>query len=150
MDYAALRAEIDNDPAGLGLAAMTPEQIQAALTTNTVATTRHVPLDELQAMLMSTVSDGSPVPAWWVIKGAAAANPVAEMAFDLFSSRLKALDTTLPTVQGLLAQLVATGVLTQALADTVVGMAATNIPRGVALFGRVPNVLEIQLAMLEG
>jgi hypothetical protein len=150
MDYAALRSEIDNDPEALGYPAMTPEQIQAALTTNTVATTRHVPLDELQAMLMSTVPDGSPVPAWWIIKSAAAANPVAEMAFDLFSSRLKALDTTLPTVQGLLAQLVATGVLTQALADTVVGMAATTIPRGVALFGRVPNVLEIQLAMLEG
>ena len=149
MDYAALRAEIDNDPEALGLTTMTPEQIQAALTTNTVATTRHVPLDELQAMLMSTVPDGSPVPAWWVIKGAAAVNPVAEMAFDLFSSRLKALDTTLPTVQGLLAQLVATGVLTQALADTVIGMANVVLPRGEALFGSIPTVLEIQFAQLD-
>jgi len=149
MDYAALRAEINNDPAGLGLASMAPEQIQAALTTNTVATTRHVPLDELQAMLMSTVPDGSPVPAWWVIKGAAAVNPVAEMAFDLFSSRLKALDTTLPTVQGLLAQLVATGVLTQALADTVIGMANVTLPRGEALFGSIPTILEIQFALLD-
>jgi hypothetical protein len=100
-------------------------------------------------MLMSTVPDGSPVPAWWVIKGAAAANPVAEMAFDLFSSRLKALDTTLPTVQGLLAQLVATGVLTQALADTVVGMANVTLPRGEALFGSIPTILEIQFAQLD-
>ena len=149
MDYQALRTEIDTDPAGLGLTTMTPEQIQAALTTNTVETTRHVPLDELQAMLMSTVPDGSPVPAWWVIKGAAAANPVAEMAFDLFSSRLKALDTSLPTVQGLLAQLVATGVLTQALADTVVGMANVTLPRGEALFGAIPTILEIQFAQLD-
>lgn len=149
MDYQALRTEIDTDPAGLGLTTMTPEQIQAALTTNTVATTRHVPLDELQAMLMSTVPDGSPVPAWWVIKGAAASNPVAEMAFDLFSSRLKALDTSLQTVQGLLAQLVATGVLTQALADTVIGMANVVLPRGEALFGSIPTILEIQFAQLD-
>ncbi len=149
MDFAALKSELDNDPAGLGYAGMQPEQIQIALSGNPVAVVRNVPLDALQAMLMSTVPEGSSVPAWWVLKSAAAANPVAEMAFDLFSSRLKSLDTTLPTVQGLLAQLVATSVLTQAVADAVLDMANVSLPRGEALFGSVPTILEIQFAQLD-
>lgn len=149
MDFAALKSELDNDPAGLGYSGMQPEQIQIALSGNLVAVVRNVPLDELQAMLMSTVPDGSPVPAWWVLKSAAAANPVAEMAFDLFSSRLKSLDTTLPTVQALLAQLVTTGVLTQDIADSVLDMANVSLPRGEALFGTVPTILEIQFAQLD-
>ena len=128
---------------------MQPEQIQIALAGNPVAVVRNVPLDELQAMLMSTVPDGSPVPAWWVLKSAAAANPVAEMAFDLFSSRLQSLDTTLPTVQGLLAQLVATSVLTQAIADQIIAMANVSVSRGEALFGSVPTILEIQFSQLD-
>lgn len=149
MDFAALRTELEADPAGLGYAVMTPEQVQIALSGNHVSVVRNVPLDALQAMLMSTVPEGSPVPAWWVIKSAAAVNPVAEMAFDLFSSRLQSLDTTLPTVQGLLAQLVATGVLTQAIADQIVAMANVSLPRGEALFGAVPTILEIQFAQLD-
>lgn len=149
MDFAALRTELEADPAGIGYAVMTPEQVQIALSGNHVSVVRNVPLDALQAMLMSTVPEGSPVPAWWVIKSAAAVNPVAEMAFDLFSSRLQSLDTSLPTVQGLLAQLVLTGVLTQALADQIVAMANVSLPRGEALFGSIPTILEIQFAQLD-
>lgn len=149
MDFQALRNELEADPAGIGYATMTPEQVQIALSGNHVSVVRNVPLDALQAMLMSTVPDGSPVPAWWVIKTAAGSNPVAEMAFDLFSSRLQSLDTTLPTVQGLLAQLVATGVLTQAIADQIVAMATVSLPRGEALFGAIPTILEIQFAQLD-
>ena len=149
MDFPALKSELDNDPAGLGYAGMQPEQIQIALAGNNLTVTRNVPLDELQAMLMSTVPEGSPVPAWWVLKSAAGSNPVAEMAYDLFNSRLQSLDTTLPTVQGLLMQLVATGVLTQAIADSVLAMANVSLPRGEALFGSVPTILEIQFAQLD-
>lgn len=149
MDLAALRIELDTDPVGIGYSSLTPEQIQAALGGNNVDVIRNVKLDELQAMLMSTVPEGSPVPAWWVIKSAAASNPVAEMAFDLFSSRLQSLDTSLPTVQVLLAQLVATGVLTQDLPDQIVAMANVRLPRGEALFGKIPTVLEIQFALLD-
>lgn len=149
MDFATLRTELKADPAGIGYATMTPEQVQSALSGNHLSVVRNVKLDELQAMLMSTVPEGSPVPAWWVIKSAAAVNPVAEMAFDLFSSRLQSLDTTLPTVQVLLAQLVATGVLTQALSDQIVAMANVSLPRGEALFGKLPTILEIQFAQLD-
>lgn len=149
MDFAALKYELDNDPAGLGYAVMQPEQIQIALAGNHLTVTRNVPLDELQAMLMSTVPEGSPVPAWWVLKSQAAANPVAEMAYDLFNSRFQSLDTTLPTVQVLLAQLVATSVLTQAISDSVLAMASVSLPRGEALFGTIPTILEIQFAQLD-
>jgi hypothetical protein len=149
MDFPALRSELETDPASLGYAEMTPEQIQAALSGNPVAVVRNVPLDELQAMLMSTVPEGYPVPAWWVIKSASVSNPVAEMAYDLFSSRLQSLDTTLPTVQALLAQLVLTSVLTQDLADQIVAMANVSLPRGEALFGKIPTILEIQFALLD-
>lgn len=149
MDFNALRNELQLDPAGIGYSTMTVEQIQNAFKQNFVETTRNVPLDELQAMLMSTVPEGYLIPAWWVIKSAATSNPIAEMAFDLFSSRLKALDTTLPTVQVLLAQLVSSGVLTQAIANLVIGMADTTISRGEFLFGIVPSILEIQFAQME-
>lgn len=149
MDFQALRNELDADPASLGYATMTPDEIQVALAGNPVAVVRNVKLDELQAMLMSTVPEGSPVPAWWTIKTAAGSNPVAEMAFDLFTSRLQSLDTTLPTVQGLLAQLVATGVLTQAIADQIIAMANVSLPRGEAFFGKLPTILEIQFAQLD-
>jgi hypothetical protein len=149
MDFYSLKNELDIDPAGIGYSSMTIEQVHFALKANHVSVVRNVPLDELQAMLMSTVSEGYPVPAWWVIKSAATSNPVAEMAYDLFSSRLNALDVTLPTVQALLAQLVTTGVLTQDLADAIVAMSNVNVPRGEALFGTIPTILEIQFAKLE-
>ena len=124
---AALRAELLTDPENLGYADMTPEQVQIALSGNPVAVTRNVPLDELQAYLMSTVEDGQSIPVWWVLKSAVAGNQVAEMAYDLFTSRLQTLDTTLPTVQYLLGQLVATGILSQATADAILDMANVSI-----------------------
>ena len=144
-----LRDELINDPQAVGYAAMTPEQVQTALAGNNTVTTRNVPLDELQAYLMTVVQDGQPVPAWWVIKGATGANPVAEMAYDLFSSRLKALDVSLPTVQGLLAQMVTTGLLTQGTADAIVGMGQVSLPRGEALLGEAPTLLDIQFALMD-
>lgn len=146
---AALREELTTDPAGLGYAGMQPEQVRTALASATVETIRNVPLDELQAYLMTVVADGQTVPAWWVLKSAAATNPVAEMAYDLFSSRLQALDVRLPTVQMLLGQLVATSVLTQDIADAIVAMSHVTVARGVALFGAIPTVLEIQFALLD-
>lgn len=146
---ALLRDELLNDPAGLGYDTMTPEQVQTALMGNNLSVTRHVPLDELQAYLMTVVQDGQPAPVWWIIKSAAGANPVAEMAYDLFSSRLKALDTSLPTVQALMAQLVAGGILAQTTADAIVAMASVSLPRGEALLGEIPSTLDIQLALLD-
>jgi hypothetical protein len=146
---AALRAELLTDPENLGYADMAPEQVQIALSGNPVAVTRNVPLDALQAYLMSTVEDGQSVPVWWVLKGAVDSNPVAEMAYDLFTSRLQTLDTTLPTVQHLLGQLVSTGIISQATADAILDMANVNIPRGEALFGGIPSVLDIQFALLD-
>jgi hypothetical protein len=149
MDYAALKSELETDPAGLGYATMTPDQIRVALTTATLAVTRHVPLADLQAFLMSTVATGQAVPMWWTLKSAAQTNVVAEMAYDLFNSRLQAMDTNLPTVQTLMAQLVADGVLDQAAEDAIYAMADVTLPRGEALFGKVPSVLDIQLAQMD-
>lgn len=146
---AALRAELTADPTGLGYAGMQPEQIRTALASATTETIRNVPLDELQAYLMTAIAEGQPVPAWWMLKSAAASNPVAEMAYDLFSSRLQALDVRLPTVQTLLWQLVSTSVLTQDIADAIVAMSHVTVARGVALFGVIPTVLEIQFALLD-
>lgn len=149
MDLAALRAELLDDPAALGYASMTPEEVRAAMTAATLDVTRNVPLDDLQAYLMSTVEPGAQAPIWWVLKSASTSNPVAEMAYDLFNSRLKSLDTTLPTVQGLMAQLVAGGLISQGTADAIYAMANVTLPRGEALFGAVPSVLEIQFALLD-
>ena len=146
---AELRTELLTDPAGLGYADMTPEQVQIALSGNPVGVVRNIPLDALQAYLMSTVEDGQSVPVWWVLKGAVGDNPVAEMAYDLFTSRLQALDTTLPTVQFLLGQLVTSSILSQATTDAILAMAHVSVPRGEALFGAVPTVLEIQFALLD-
>lgn len=146
---AALRAELLTDPENLGYADMTPEQVQIALSGNPIEVTRNVPLDALQAYLMSTIEVGQSIPVWWVLKGAVGGNPVAEMAYDLFTSLLKTLDTTLPTVQTLLGQLVTTGIFSQATADAILAMAHVSVPRGEALFGAVPTVLEIQFALLD-
>lgn len=149
MDFQALRNELVSDPADIGYATMTPEQVQSALSGNPQTITRLVPLADLQAYLMTVVPDGKSLPAWWLIKQAAASNVVAEMAYDLFNSRLQNLDTSLPTVQGLLDQLVLTGVLDQTTCDAIIAMATVEVSRGVALFGAVPSILEIQFARLD-
>lgn len=149
MNFNALRTELVNDPLSVGYSSMTPEQIQESLTVNTLIVNRHVPLDTLQAMLMSVIPEGSQVPAWWVLKASSTINPIAEMAYDLFNSRLQALDMGLPTVVMLLGQLVSTGVLTQIIADDIIALASVELPRGEALFGVIPTILEIQFALLD-
>lgn len=147
MDYDALKSELATDPANLGYADKTPDEILALLkTTSTVEC--FVPLKDLQSILMETVVAPATVPAWWVLKAAAATNPLAEMAFDLFNSRLSNLNTRGAFQASALAQLQQAGLIDQGLMDAITAMSFKTITRGELLFGSMPTILEIQLALL--
>lgn len=148
IDYDALRAELTNDPAAIGYAGLSPEQTVAAMRAHTVQVERFVPLKDLQSMLMEEVATGHAVPVWWALKTAAQTNPLAEMAFDLFSSRLENLNTRGAFQTSALAQLQAAGLIDQSIRDKIDAMAVVTKNRGEVLFGRLPTVLEVQIAQL--
>ena len=147
MNLIDLKSEITNDPLSLGYASMQPEQMLSAMLASTSTRPRNIPLDELQALLMTTVVPPSQMPVWWVLKSAATSDPLAEMAFDLFSSRFSGLDPTLPFVADALTQLRGAGVIDQSARDAIDALAVETVNRGVLLFGRMPNTLEIRIAM---
>ena len=113
INLAALAAELTNDPAALGYAGKTTDEIYALLQTPE-AVECFVSLKDLQSKLMETVVAPAQVPVWWVLKGAAASNPLAGMVFDLFSpaaSRLENFNTRGAFQQQALGQLLAAGLI---------------------------------------
>lgn len=148
IDYDALRAELTTDPEAIGYATMSPEDVVAAMRAHTTQVERFVPLKDLQSMLMEETATGHTVPVWWVLKSAAATNPLADMAFDLFSSRLENLNTRGAFQASALAQLQGAGIIDQAIRDKIDAMAVVTRNRGEVLFGRLPTVLEVQIAQL--
>lgn len=152
IDLAALAAELTNDPAALGYAGKTTDEIYALLQTPQ-SVECFVPLKDLQSKLMETVVSPATVPVWWVLKGAAASNPLAGMVFDLFSpaaSRLENFNTRGAFQQQALGQLLAAGLIDQALLDWVNSKATKMVARGEVLFGRMPTAFEIALAQTGG
>lgn len=152
IDLAALAAELTNDPAALGYAGKTTDEIYALLQTPQ-SVECFVSLKDLQSKLMETVVAPATVPVWWVLKGAAASNPLAGMVFDLFSpaaSRLENFNTRGAFQQYALAQLLAAGLIDQALLDWVNSKATKMVARGEVLFGRMPTAFEIALAQTGG
>jgi len=152
INLAALAAELTNDPAALGYAGKTTDEIYALLQTPE-AVECFVSLKDLQSKLMETVVAPAQVPVWWVLKGAAASNPLAGMVFDLFSpaaSRLENFNTRGAFQQQALGQLLAAGLIDQALLDWVNSKATKMVARGEVLFGRMPTAFEIALAQTGG
>lgn len=148
IDYDALRTELTTDPLALGYADMDAEAARAAMAASTSAVEVYVSLKDLQSKLMETVVPPSPVPVWWALKSSAASNPLAEMAFDLFSSRLDNLNTRGAFQSAALAQLLSAGLIDQTLLDWINAKATVTKNRGEILFGRLPTVIEIQTARL--
>ncbi|MDV7400069.1 hypothetical protein RZS08_52120, partial [Arthrospira platensis SPKY1] len=111
IDYDELRTELTNDPENLGYSALGAEGVIAAMKAHVVPVERFVPLKDLQSMLMEEVATGHTVPVWWALKAAAQSNPLAEMAFDLFSSRLENLNTRGAFQSAALDQLQTAGVI---------------------------------------
>lgn len=148
MDYDALRAELLDDPEGLGYAGMAPEEVVAAMRAHVVQVERFVPLKDLQSTLMEEVAAGHAVPVWWVLKQAAQADPLAEMAYDLFSSRLENLNTRGAFQAAALSQLQSAGIIDQRIRDLIDGMATVARNRGEVLCGRMPTLLEVHIALL--
>lgn len=70
------------------------------------------------------------------------------MAFDLFSSRLENLNTRGAFQASALVQLQSAGIIDQAIRDKIDAMAVVTRNRGELLFGRLPTVLEVQIAQL--
>lgn len=152
INLAALAAELTNDPAALGYAGKTTDEIYTLLQTPE-AVECFVSLKDLQSKLMETVVAPAQVPVWWVLKGAAASNPLAGMVFDLFSpaaSRLENFNTRGAFQQQALGQLLAAGLIDQALLDWVNSKATKMVARGEVLFGRMPTAFEIALAQTGG
>ena len=54
MDYQILRAELENDPLGIGYAAMTDDEAAAALTAPALPARRHVPVGDVMAVAYRT------------------------------------------------------------------------------------------------
>lgn len=148
IDYDALRAELTNDPENLGYAALGAEGILAAMRAHVVPVERFVPLKDLQSMLMEETATGHTVPVWWALKTAAQTNPLAEMAFDLFSSRLENLNTRGAFQSAALDQIQNAGIIDTRIRGLIDAMATVNRNRGEVLFGRLPTVLEVQIAQL--
>lgn len=146
--YDALVYELTTDPLALGYSAMTPEEVIAAMRASTSVVPCFVPLKDLQSLLMETVVAPAQVPVWWVLKSAAASDPLAEMAFDLFSSRLDNLNTRGAFQAVALAQLQGAGIIDQAVRDQIDAMASKTVNRGELLLGRLPSVLEVQVARI--
>lgn len=142
-----LKAELTTDPAALGYAEQSPEQIHALMRASTTQRECLVPLDDLQAYLMGVVIAPAQVPVWWVLKAAAASDPMAEIAFDLFSGRFQNLNTRGPFQVAALAQLQSSGYIDQNVRDYIDALAVETVNRGELLFGRMPTVLELHVAM---
>ena len=70
------------------------------------------------------------------------------MAYDLFSSRLDQFNSRGEFQAGALSRLQASGLINQSVMDKITAMATKHVARGVVLFGRVPNVLEVEFALL--
>ncbi len=148
IDYDALHGELTNDPEAIGYSGLSPEQVIAAMRAHTVQVERFVPLKDLQSMLMEETATGGAVPVWWALKVAAQSNPLAEMAYDLFSSRLENLNTRGAFQAAALSQLQSAGIIDQRIRDLIDSMAVVIKNRGEVLFGRLPTVLEVQIAQL--
>ena len=148
IDYDALRAELTTDPENLGYSTLNAEQIIAAMKAHVVPVERFVPLKDLQSMLMEETATGHAVPVWWVLKTAAQSNPLAEMAYDLFSSRLENLNTRGTFQAAALDHLQAAGIIDARIRGLIDAMATVSRNRGEVLFGRLPTVLEVQIAQL--
>jgi hypothetical protein len=148
LGYDSLRAELTADPASIGYAAMAPDEIIAAMQAHIVQVERFVPLKDLQSLLMEETAAGHPVPVWWVLKSLAQTSPLAEMAFDMFSSRLENFNSRGAFQAAALTQLQTAGVIDQRIRDLVDALAVVERNRGEALFGRLPTTLEVQVAML--
>ena len=149
IDYDALKNELTTDPLALGYAQLGAEGVVAAMKSHVAPVERFVPLKDMQSMMMETTVAPADVPIWWVLKGAAATNPLAEMAFDLFSSRLENFNSRGAFQTYALTQLQAAGLIDQGVRDWIDSRATVNRNRGEVLFGRMPTVLEVQVALLE-
>lgn len=155
----ALLDEITDDPASLGYATLVADRRDAdlALLLNAprAPVVGKVRLDDLDAYLRTyTVAPDSPVPLMWLWRGTAAhpdtpepVRMVVQMALDLFGSRLQNLDLSLPTVQVLLAQMQAAGLLSADNVAAVTAMGTTHISRAQLLFGRTITHDEISAAL---
>ena len=148
IDYDALRAELMADPENLGYASLDVGATIAAMKAHVVPVERFVPLKDLQSILMEETATGHAVPAWWALKTAAQSNPLAAMAFDLFSSRLENLNTRGAFQSAALDQLQTTGIIDARIRGLIDAMATVNRNRGEVLFGRLPTALEVQIAQL--
>ena len=148
MDYAALKSEILTDPAGLGYAGKSPAEIVALMADAVVQQECRVSLQELQAVLMSTIVPPALMPAWWILKSQSSSNQLAEMAFDLFGSRLESLDVRADFTKSAIAGLLTSGVIDDAIVAKIAAMSFKATSRGIALFGRAPNSLDVQVALL--
>ena len=148
MDYAALKSEILTDPAGLGYAGKSPAEIAALMADAVVQQECPVSLRDLQAVLMTIIVPPSLRPVWWILKSMSSTNQLAEMAFDLFGSRLETIDVRADFQKQSIAALLSAGIINTAVADAITAMSFKATLRGVALFGRAPNSLDVQVALL--
>jgi hypothetical protein len=116
MDFEAIKAEVTSQPQyAEAYAAKDVNAIQALY--NSVTVIGAVNMETLDAYLKSNyVSPSDTVPAFWSIKAAAAGTEqpqaaLAQMVLDLFTSRLGALDFSIPSAAQALDNCVAAGVL---------------------------------------
>ena len=133
MRYDILTAELQNDPEGLGYAAMSDVEVVTAINAETQTARQTVPLWQVKKAAIENNF-------WLAIKAAAASHAdeqvkgVANIVLDYVDdTRFNNLDMDLVSTQTMLGALVAGGVITQDFSDLLNGLANTTTSRAAIL-----------------
>ncbi len=151
IDIDALKAELTTDPAALGYAGKTALECRRLLRDTLTNITVPAPIEQIESICMTTVVTNATVnpqglPVWWVLKKAAATDVKAELAFDLMRSAQKLVPLTGFWRTKVFSDLRDAGYLNATTFQTIMALGTQQVPRGVALFGRLPTEIEINLA----
>lgn len=131
MNYEALKAELRDDPAGVGYAEMTDQQAADAINANSQAARKLVPLWQIKKRLVETGSLLS------IQAAAAVESPIqaaAKLTLEYIDDRrFENLDMDLASTKAMVGALVAGGVVSADLAAELDGMASTTTSRAAIL-----------------
>ena len=149
-----LQAELENDPSGLVYrnvdSSFKPVDVIRDLMLNTMSNVRiDVTVTDGKGYMFTRKKTGVQIPCWWTMKDLYATERVAEIAFDVLDSGLTEIDIDDAAYVEMFTGLRDLGVLDNTMLSELQALADRTMSHGEAVLGRVPNELEIQLAIAE-
>ena len=149
-----LITELETDPSGIGYrepdTSFKQVDVIRDLMLSTMSNIRvGVTVNDVKTYMFTRKKSGVQLPCWWTMKDLYATQRKAEVAFDVLDSGLVEIDIDDAAYVEMFTGLRDIGVLDNTMLGELQALADRTLPHGEAVLGRVPNELEIQLAIAE-